>query len=82
VFHRGRARTRRGQDYHGREAVRAWKQEAQAKYNYTLEVLGSSEHGANVTLTVRLTGTFPGSPVELEYVFELANGKIASLTID
>ena len=29
----------------------------------------------------RLTGTFPGSPVELEFLFQLAGGKIIELEI-
>ena len=32
-------------------------------------------------LTNRLTGNFPGSPIELEFVFTLAGDKIVSLEI-
>jgi hypothetical protein len=38
--------------------------------------------GQTVKLRSRLTGTFPGSPVELDYTFTLADGKIAALEID
>jgi hypothetical protein len=34
-----------------------------------------------VKLRARLTGNFPGSPVELDYTFMLANDKISSLEI-
>jgi len=43
--------------------------------------LGSSQEGQTVTLPARLSGNFPGSPVELTYTFVLDNGKIASLEI-
>jgi hypothetical protein len=32
-------------------------------------------------VTNRLTGNFPGSPIELEFVFQLDSGKIVSLEI-
>jgi hypothetical protein len=69
-------------DYHGLDAIRSWKREAQAKYNYTVEPLDATTVGNTVTVNARLTGDFPGSPIELDYVFTLENGKIASLAID
>lgn len=38
-------------------------------------------HGDKVDARARLTGEFPGSPVELDYIFKLSNDKIASLEI-
>jgi hypothetical protein len=46
-----------------------------------LEPLAASVHGQTVTLRARLTGTFPGSPVEVDYTFTLANDRITSLVI-
>jgi hypothetical protein len=34
-----------------------------------------------VIVTSRLTGNFPGSPVDLRFLFELQGDKIASLEI-
>jgi len=34
-----------------------------------------------LTVRARLTGEFPGSPVELDHIFKLSNNKIASLEI-
>jgi hypothetical protein len=34
-----------------------------------------------VVVTSRLTGNFPGSPVDLRFFFRLERGKIASLEI-
>jgi hypothetical protein len=60
-------------------AIKAWKREAQAKYQYSVQVLAVSEDGDSVNVPVRLTGNFPGSPLDVEYRFN--NGKIASLEI-
>lgn len=70
-----------GRDYNGRDEIRAWKEDAQAKYEYELEPLDASVNGNIVTVVVRLSGNFPGSPVEVDHTFTLANDKIASLAI-
>jgi hypothetical protein len=68
-------------DHRGLDAIRAWKQETDAKYRYVMEPLDASVSENMVKLRARLTGDFPGSPVELDYSFTLANDKICSLEI-
>lgn len=70
-----------GRERRGREAVRRWKAEADAKYRYVSEPLAASVHEDTVTVRARLTGDFPGSPVEVSQVFTLDGGKIVSLEI-
>ena len=70
-----------GRDYRGLDAIRSWKQETQTKYKYSMEPLDASVSGKTVQLRARLTGDFPGSPVDLDYTFTLANDKITSLEI-
>ena len=70
-----------GRDYKGLDAIRAWKKETQTKYKYVIEPLDASVSGNTVNLRARLTGDFPGSPVDLDFEFMLANDKIASLEI-
>jgi ketosteroid isomerase-like protein len=70
-----------GRDYHGRDEIRAWKEEARAKYQYDLEPLDASINGDIVTVVARLKGNFPGSPVDVDHTFTLENDKIASLVI-
>jgi hypothetical protein len=70
-----------GHDYRGRDAIRQWKQAADEKYRYTVQPLSAQRHSNEVTVRVRLTGDFPGSPLELSHFFKLSNGKIASLEI-
>ncbi len=50
------------------------------KYRYFLDAERSGD-GEKVTVRGRPTGEFPGSPAELDHIFETANNKIASLEI-
>ena len=58
-----------------------WKTEATAKYHYTSEPIAVDFLGADVTVIARVTGEFPGSPIELRYRFTLEGDKIARLEI-
>src|SRR5690349_16659165 len=62
-----------GRDYRGLDAIKSWKQETQTKYKYVMEPLDASVRGQTVKLRARLTGDFPGSPIDLDYRFTLAN---------
>jgi hypothetical protein len=70
-----------GRDYRGREAIRQWKQAADEKYRYVLLPLTAHANRDGVTVRARLSGDFPGSPVELDHIFTLSNDRIASLVI-
>jgi ketosteroid isomerase-like protein len=69
------------QEYRGRTAIARWKAEASAKFRYTVDRLGAHVSGDQTTVTGRVTGDFPGSPVDLRYRFTLEGGKIARLEI-
>jgi ketosteroid isomerase-like protein len=69
------------QEYRGRTAIARWKAEASARFRYSVERLGVHVSGDQTTVTGRLTGDFPGSPVELQYRFTLEGDKIARLEI-
>ncbi|MES2069429.1 MAG: nuclear transport factor 2 family protein [Pseudomonadota bacterium] len=70
-----------GQTHSGREAIKAWKAAASAKYSYSSEPFALEQEDGRYIVTSRLTGNFPGSPVDLRYAFRLEGGKIASLEI-
>ena len=70
-----------GKDRRGRDAIREWKEEVEAKYRYVSEPLAASVNENTVTVRARLTGDFPGSPIEVNQVFTLEGGKIVSLEI-
>lgn len=70
-----------GHTYEGRDAIKAWKTGASKKYTYTSEPVACDIKGGNTVVTSRVTGNFPGSPVDLRYFFGLEGDKIASLKI-
>jgi hypothetical protein len=70
-----------GHTYRGRAAIKQWKDDASAKYRYTSEPLACEQKDGNTTVTIRLTGNFPGSPVDLRFFFGLDGDKIASMEI-
>jgi hypothetical protein len=70
-----------GKTIEGLVAIRKWMVETKQKYQYTFEPLAATEKDGKTIVTNRLTGNFPGSPVELEFVFTLDRDKIAALEI-
>jgi len=70
-----------GRLHRGRAAIQNWKEEASARYQYTCEPFACEQRDGNVVVTSRLTGTFPGSPVNLRFFFALQGDKITSLEI-
>lgn len=70
-----------GQTHSGPEAIKAWKTAASAKYAYTSAPFAAERKDGQYIVTSRLTGSFPGSPINLRYFFRLERGKIARLQI-
>lgn len=70
-----------GHTYQGLAAIQQWKIDSSKKYTYTSEPLVTEEKDGKTIVTSRLTGNFPGSPVELRFFFSLEGNKIASLEI-
>jgi len=65
----------------GIAAIREWVVEVTGKYRPTVEVLGVAERDGRTVVTGRVSGNFPGSPVELHYAFTVTGGKIDRLEI-
>ena len=70
-----------GQTIEGLAAIKQWQAETRKKYQHTVEPLGFAQKDGKAVVTNRLTGNFPGSPIELEFVFTLDGSKIAALEI-
>jgi len=70
-----------GHTHKGRPAIREWKADASAKYEYTCEPIACEEKEGKTVVTSHLVGNFPGSPVDLRFFFILEGDKIASLEI-
>ncbi len=70
-----------GHTYNGRAAIKKWKEEASAKYEYTSEPVAYEQKDGNSVVTCHLTGNFPGSPINLRFFFRIDGDKIAFLEI-
>ena len=70
-----------GHTHSGLAAIKQWKAEASAKFDYTLKPLSLEQKDGVSVVTCHLAGTFPGSPVDLRFFFRLERGKIAMLEI-
>lgn len=65
----------------GRVAIEAWKTEVSTKYHAVSEPMAVVEEGGRVIVTSRVSGDFPGSPIDLRHAFVLEAGAIARLEI-
>ena len=70
-----------GHTYTGLAAIRQWQTVAAAKYRYTSEPLRAESQDGMTVVTCRLTGNFPGSPIDLRYFFRLERGRVAHLEV-
>jgi len=70
-----------GKTIEGLAAIKQWKAETGKKYHHTVEPLASVQKGDKTIVTSRLTGNFPGSPIDLRFIFVLDGNKIVSLEI-
>lgn len=66
----------------GKIEIEHWLKTTIEKYKFRFKPLRSQEHGDETVVSVEISGTFPGSPICLDYHFAIADDKIASLTID
>ncbi|MCM2399876.1 nuclear transport factor 2 family protein [Rhizobium sp. S153] len=70
-----------GKTHTGRAAIRRWKSNASTKFDYVSEPIAVTEKDGSIVVTGRVTGNFPGSPVDLKYTFVLEGEAIARLEI-
>jgi hypothetical protein len=70
-----------GHTHNGRAAIKQWKADVSRKYQYTCEPLACEEQDGKTVVTCHLVGNFPGSPVDLRFLFNLEGDKIASLEV-
>ncbi len=67
--------------HQGIDAIVAWQREARQAFNYRVEPVEASQRDDALTVTARVAGDFPGSPVLLKHLFALMDGQIRSLEI-
>jgi len=70
-----------GKTHTGKEEIRQWIEEANEKYRSVMKPIKYEESGSNGTLTAEVSGTFPGSPIVLQFHLELKDDFIDSLNV-
>ena len=70
-----------GETLEGRKAIEGWIVKTIEKYKFRFKPLGMKDQDAEVVVTVEVSGTFPGSPVTLDYHFTIENDKILSFAV-
>ncbi|NJO36980.1 MAG: nuclear transport factor 2 family protein [Rhizobiales bacterium] len=70
-----------GHTYAGIDDIKRWKQASSSTYDYTSEPIRAESADGLTIVTGHVSGNFPGSPVDLRYVFKLEGDRIVSLEI-
>lgn len=70
-----------GAEHCGYAAIRDWIEETVGKYHFHLTPLAVRETDDHVVLRCRVSGSFPGSPVELDFDAMISGEKISRLAI-
>ena len=71
-----------GETLHGKQAIDPWIRKTIEKYKFQFKPISFREERAKVIVAVEVSGTFPGSPVTLDYHFTIQKGEILSLKIE
>jgi hypothetical protein len=67
--------------HQGPAAIRGWIEETTRQSRPNVEPLAVEEKDGRQLVTARVSGTFPGSPVELHFAFTLRDNQILGLEI-
>lgn len=70
-----------GGTYQGLAAIKSWLQETRKKYQFNSKPISIAKKGHQEIVVAEVSGNFPGSPIQLNYVFVLHGGKVQSLEI-
>jgi hypothetical protein len=69
------------QEHRGRAAIRAWVDDTTQKYHAKAEPLEIRREGERIVVSARVSGDFPGSPIELDHAFVVSGDAITLLEI-
>jgi len=70
-----------GQQHRGLVAIREWMRETVENFAFQIDPIESSQRGSETLVVASISGTFPGSPITLQYKFEADGSKITGLEI-
>ncbi len=68
--------------HRGEIDIERWLKTTIEKYNFQFKPLSSQECDDETVVSVEVSGTFPGSPICLDYHFAIMGNKITGITID
>ncbi len=70
-----------GKTHTGKDEIRHWIEDANERYKSVIKPLEYKESDSNGVLTAEVSGTFPGSPIVLQFHLGLKDGLIDSLKV-
>lgn len=70
-----------GRTHRGKAEIRRWIENANSQYQTDWKPLKFEESPAESLLTAEVTGTFPGSPVTLQFHLVVEDDRIQSLRV-
>lgn len=71
----------KGITHRGHDAIRDWMTAEEQQYSYTVTPFFIGTENGKTQVIGHAVGDFPGSPIDLRYLFVLAGDKIAELEI-
>jgi ketosteroid isomerase-like protein len=70
------------EDHCGSRAIEEWSRSTIEKYQFQFRPLRAEGNDRMVAVVIEVSGTFDGSPITLDYHFEIDGNNIISLSID
>lgn len=70
-----------GQLHSGKRQIRQWNEKTSREYQMTWQPLAYDGTDKKGVLTTKVTGTFPGSPITMQFHFEMEGGLIQSIAM-
>lgn len=68
-------------NHKGKKEIEQWISQANEKYQAVMKPVSYEEKGSRSILKAESAGNFPGSPIVLQFHFEIRDGLISSLEI-
>lgn len=81
LFHTEATVKDEGGVHEGVPSIRAWCLASKVKYRYAAELIEMTCTDDKITVRASVSGTFPNSPIMLNYLFTFDGEKIAELEI-
>ena len=70
-----------GETLTGKKAIREWMEKTRKKYSPQLRPISVKESAEEIIMTTEVSGTFDGSPINLDYHFKVGNNLIEDLRV-